>query len=261
MGSTIEVVVSATNALGSSSATSAPTSPIAGPPRSQSLPTISGTAVQGSTLTATSGSWSGYPAPTFKYAWQRCNTVGKLCSPIPRAKTAAYTVTASDVGATLRVFVTATNSAGSVVARSAPTAVVTAASTATATLTGVAAKRTTLRVVVSAARGLLIKQVAIALSGGPHFAARERILQRRIAVSGQGRRLRIAAHLRGRTLVITLRKPSPVAQIAIARGGVTAPPALIAKARRRHPGTVAVVVTVLDSRGLTTRRGLRIPLR
>jgi hypothetical protein len=101
----------------------------ASPPANTALPTISGTAQAGQTLTASSGSWSGSQPIAYGYQWQRCDTAGANCSPIGGATATSYTATSSDVGATLAVTVTATNSAGSSSATSPPTTTVQAATT------------------------------------------------------------------------------------------------------------------------------------
>jgi hypothetical protein len=87
-------------------------------------PTITGTAQQGQTLTATPGTWTA-PDATFGYQWQRCDAAGANCVDVPGATTSAYAVTAADAGTTLHVVVTATNRFGSAPGTSAPTAVVT----------------------------------------------------------------------------------------------------------------------------------------
>ena len=110
----------------------APTAPAA-----STAPTISGTAQSGQTLTATTGSWSGSPT-AYAYQWQRCDGGGSSCADVAGATAAAYALGSPDVGSTLRVTVTATNSAGSGSAASAPTGVVAAppATTVTTTYSG-----------------------------------------------------------------------------------------------------------------------------
>jgi hypothetical protein len=100
-----------------------PPSPTA--PASTSAPTVSGTAQQSQTLTASSGSWTGSTPITYGYQWRRCNTSGGSCTDVSGATGPSYALAAADVGATIRVRVSATNSAGSVTADSAQTAVVT----------------------------------------------------------------------------------------------------------------------------------------
>jgi YVTN family beta-propeller protein len=94
------------------------------PPINLTPPTISGTAREGSTLTAAPGSWSGEPT-SYKYKWRRCDAQGAHCKAIEKATATTYTVQGVDVGYTLCVSVVARNAAGrSKAARSAPTAVV-----------------------------------------------------------------------------------------------------------------------------------------
>jgi hypothetical protein len=80
-------------------------------PANTTLPTISGTTSQGQTLSATSGTWS--PAATsYAYQWQRSADGGASWNAIPGATAPTYVINASDLGANLRVTVTALNSAG-----------------------------------------------------------------------------------------------------------------------------------------------------
>jgi hypothetical protein len=92
-------------------------------PSNTSLPSISGSARDGSLLTASHGSWTNSPT-SFAYQWQRCDAQGGSCADIPGATSNKYTVQTADVGHRLRVQVTATNSSGSGVAVSRPTGVV-----------------------------------------------------------------------------------------------------------------------------------------
>lgn len=96
-------------------------------PANTVAPTISGTAQEGSTLTANPGTWTGDQPIVFTFQWTRCNAGGNNCVAIPSATTQTYTVAAADVGNTLRVNVTGRNSQGSSTATSAQTAVVTRA--------------------------------------------------------------------------------------------------------------------------------------
>jgi len=96
------------------------------PPAVTTQPSISGTALRGQTLTAQSGSWSGTTPISFAYQWRRCSSSGGDCGSIGGATTPTYTLGSSDVGHTLRVQVTASNSAGSAQAVSSQTAVIAA---------------------------------------------------------------------------------------------------------------------------------------
>ncbi|MGD0273197.1 MAG: hypothetical protein ABSB96_05680 [Gaiellaceae bacterium] len=126
VGSTIRVVVTATNSAGSATATSTQTGAIAGlPPVNSALPEISGTLRQGQTLSATTGTWAGNPAPTFAYQWRRCDLSGDGCTDIAGAVNGTYKLVYADAGGTIRVAVTASNSYGSNSAGSSATSEVT----------------------------------------------------------------------------------------------------------------------------------------
>ncbi len=128
VGATIRVQVTATNSAGSASAQSAQTAtvnPPPPPPANTTPPAISGTPEQGQTLTASTGSWTGTPT-SYAYQWRRCDSAGAGCNDIAGATNQTYLLATSDVGATIRVRVTATNGGGSGSADSAPSPVVTA---------------------------------------------------------------------------------------------------------------------------------------
>jgi WD40 repeat protein len=90
----------------------------------QTPPAISGTATVGQLLSASTGTWTGSPT-SYTYKWRRCNSSGAKCTAIAGATASTYTVTSGDLGHTLRVYVTASNSHGhSKAALSPQTAVV-----------------------------------------------------------------------------------------------------------------------------------------
>ena len=103
------------------------------PPVNSVLPVVSGVAQVGSVLSVLPGVWSGSPAPVLGEQWQRCDAGGANCVAIGGATGSTYLVALGDVGSTLRVLETATNSAGSVSAASVVTAVVTGSSLAPST--------------------------------------------------------------------------------------------------------------------------------
>ena len=124
VGNTLRVHETATNAGGSGSADSAPTAVVLpAAPSDASPPTISGSAVEGQTLTGADGSWSNAPA-SYSVQWEDCDSAGSNCSPVAGATLSVYTVGAGDVGHTIRFLVTAANAGGSGSAASAPTSVV-----------------------------------------------------------------------------------------------------------------------------------------
>ena len=145
VGFTLRLQVTATNTTGpslpaNSAQTAAVTAATGSVPLNTALPTVSGTAQVGQTLSGTVGSWTG--ATGYSQQWQRCS--GASCNPIGNATGLTYVPVAADVGFTLRLQVTASNTAGpSLPANSAQTAVVAAAgsvplNTALPTVTGTA---------------------------------------------------------------------------------------------------------------------------
>ena len=113
------VVVTATNAAGSVAATSAATASVAPtPPVNTVAPTISGTARDGQTLTATTRHVDRHADDHYTYQWRRCDATAPSCTDIA-ARPARPTLTRADVANTIRVVVTATNAAGNASATTA----------------------------------------------------------------------------------------------------------------------------------------------
>jgi hypothetical protein len=92
-------------------------------PTNTGLPTITGTAAVGQTLTASQGSWASNYLVDFSNDWLRCDGTGGNCAAFGAAGS-TYVVAEADKGSTLRARVTATNPAGTTQVSSAPTAVV-----------------------------------------------------------------------------------------------------------------------------------------
>lgn len=90
-------------------------------PRNTAVPTITGTAQVGQTLTRTTGTWAGTPTPTYTQIWTADGVT------ISGATGTTYVPVTGDIGKVIRVVVTATNPNGSASATSAPTAAVIAA--------------------------------------------------------------------------------------------------------------------------------------
>ncbi|MBE2315655.1 S8 family serine peptidase [Solirubrobacter sp. CPCC 204708] len=125
VGAAVRLRVTGTNPDGTAAAMSTPTATVpAAPPVNTSAPTISGTAKRGSILQGTSGTWSGI-GNGWTYQWQRSTDNGTTWSSIEGATRTTYTLVAADVGAIVRLRVTAANAEGTENAVSLPTAAVT----------------------------------------------------------------------------------------------------------------------------------------
>jgi hypothetical protein len=126
-GNTIVVLVTASNADGSTGPVNSKPSDVvstATAPENEQRPSITGRAFVGELLFADPGEYTGGVPEKFTYQWQRCNTAGASCTKLAGETKQTYTVRRTDVGATLRVAVTATNDYGSDVTTSDRTAVV-----------------------------------------------------------------------------------------------------------------------------------------
>jgi hypothetical protein len=113
IGSTVDVVVSATNAAGTTSVTTPVSELISGLlPKSTSLPSVSGLLQEGGLLSVATGTWTGTQPITYSYQWQLCNALGGSCSNINGATGETLSLSPADIGSTVQVIVKATNTAG-----------------------------------------------------------------------------------------------------------------------------------------------------
>lgn len=131
------------SAGGSTPALSAPTGVVsAGTPIDRSAPTMSGVTQDGQTLTASPGTWDGTGPISYTYAWRRCDSAGKNCGAVftgAPSPGATYTLQDADLGHTMSVVVTATNSVGTVALGSfATNTVVTPGNTGAPAISGTA---------------------------------------------------------------------------------------------------------------------------
>jgi hypothetical protein len=94
-------------------------------PENLTPPIVSGTPTDGGTLSATPGTWSGTPPIAYTFEWTHCDAAtGLSCYTVPGATAQTYALSSADVGYRMRVFVTATNAAGSTYWNSAATDIV-----------------------------------------------------------------------------------------------------------------------------------------
>ncbi len=126
VGSVLRARVTAANLAGSTVATAATGTVAPSLPRAVTPPAVSGTAVEGRTLSTTTGSWTGTAPIAYAYRWKRCDAAGGSCGTITGAQSATYTLTSADAGKTVRATVIAQNAAGQATATSTQTAVVAA---------------------------------------------------------------------------------------------------------------------------------------
>ena len=115
----VVLTLAAAAAVGSSAAAAK-----AAKPSNRARPRIVGTPRAGVTLTATHGAWTPTRHVHYQYRWLRCPAAAPKCTRIAGAHSQRYIPASRDVGVTLRVTVTAVNSAGSTHATSRPTRVV-----------------------------------------------------------------------------------------------------------------------------------------
>ena len=125
-GAYVKVEVTAANGVTPDGVASSPSSAeVAGKaPVNTAAPTLSGTAQVGQTLTALTGTWTGYPTPTLSLQWSLCDAGGGNCQSIAGATSSTHTLASTDQEGTIRVGVTAANPVGSASATSAPTSMV-----------------------------------------------------------------------------------------------------------------------------------------
>jgi hypothetical protein len=128
VSNTLRSNVSATDSTGTATQASATTAKVTSvaslAPVNTAPPTITGTPASGQALTAGNGTWTGATPLTYTYAWLLCDATGAACQPIPGATASTYALTTAAVGKTLRLQVTASNTSGTAVSASVPTAVV-----------------------------------------------------------------------------------------------------------------------------------------
>jgi Tol biopolymer transport system component len=125
IGFSLRVWVTARSFAGVETAFSNHSFPIADKPHfspsAVANPAIAGTALPGRQLTADIGSYGGDAPIGTTFRWYRCDAIGEDCHVILGAAKVTYFPTFTDVGYTLRLFVIATNTYGTLLAKSDPT--------------------------------------------------------------------------------------------------------------------------------------------
>ncbi len=266
VGSTVNVLVKASNTAGSSTATATATAVVTGPPVATTLPTISGTPAVGSTLTGTNATWTGYPASAYKYRWWRCNKTGASCVAISGPTGTSYTVSSADLGSTLRFVVGANNGVANTVAESNPTLVVSAGSVVHLSLRRALLDRPrkgspTLRLTLKAATsGAQIRQVLITLPKGLRLARAATLARHGLHLTGaRGKKLGFTARLRGQALVLTFTHAQPAATVLIGSPALTVLGPQFTARQTKKPKNVTVSLIAAPSGAVThARLSLRV---
>lgn len=149
----LQLIVKATNSAGTGYAVlESSGAAVQAVPIDRNAPSVSGPTQDGQTLTANPGTWggtgSGNGGITYGYQWRRCDSAGLNCGAVLQATPSSspiHVLQDADVGHTMSVVVTATNSVGSTVQGSfAENGVVTPGNTAAPSVSGTAQVGTTL---------------------------------------------------------------------------------------------------------------------
>jgi hypothetical protein len=122
-GKFIKVIITVTNNGGSAPQTSAETTAVLHIAPTLASASITGTAKVGVQLNAVTGAITGSETST-AYQWQVATTSGGSYSNIASATSSTYTPITADAGKFIKVIITITNTGGSALATSSPTAVV-----------------------------------------------------------------------------------------------------------------------------------------
>lgn len=128
VGHYLVVAVTATDADGETTTvrSSASAAVVASSPVATAAPSIEGDPIEGEELTVDDGTWEGDLPITLSYQWRSCSSDGDDCADISGETDPTYTLGAGDIGTTIRVEVTGTNSGDSAAAVTEPTAPVSA---------------------------------------------------------------------------------------------------------------------------------------
>lgn len=115
-GKYLRVAVSGTNTVDTTTVYTSVAGPIAVAPSNDTAPELSGSAIVGLVISASSGDWTGIPEPTYSYQWQVSDDGEEGWTDIPGAEAYQYTIEAAYTAKYLRAAITATNTAGTDIA-------------------------------------------------------------------------------------------------------------------------------------------------
>jgi hypothetical protein len=125
IGFSLRVWIVGANLVGSDTSITNHTFPIVDKlhfsPSAVTAPIVAGVALPGRQLTANIGTFKGDAPIVTTFHWYRCNALGDDCHAVPGGTKLVYYPTVADVGYTLRLFVSASNQYGKLLAKSDPT--------------------------------------------------------------------------------------------------------------------------------------------
>ena len=222
------------------------------PPVNTALPTVTGTAAVGMRLVAGAGAWLNAPA-SYALRWQRATSAG--WAGIAGATGSTYVATAADVGAALRVTVTATNADGAAIVGSPATAPVAepgAPAAPVAAIAPPAAAKPTLKLRIAIrdrsrhARGNLearivtVPQGREVRTGATRFAVTPGTWRLRLCAGPKRGSLRCTLTKRVSTRTRTVKLPALRVLVRSARGALRVTAALVDRRQRvRAQGSAA----------------------
>jgi hypothetical protein len=209
------------------------------PPVNQGAPAVTGTPRRGMILTASVGTWLNAPS-SYAIQWQRASN--GAWTDIAGATGPAYVAGPGDVGALLRITVTAANPDGASIAASAPTATVTDITAAAAPAPGARTIRIRLRNGARRLAGTLTAKVRNVTGGREVSTAATKV-----ALPAGTWRLRLCAGRSGASPRCTT-----TARIRSRKRGVRLP---AAKVVVRTAGTLKVTAAALDGKRRVRARG------
>jgi hypothetical protein len=225
------------------------------PPANTGPPAIAGPARFGTTLHARTGSWTGSPGLSLQ--WERCTGTGGRCTAIAHATNAAYKVTAADVGATLRIVVTAANAAGATTATSPATSVIGWASgtIGTGTLNVSKTLGDSLTFTVPSPGAVRLTKLVVGLPKGSSFTSNKVHLAAGITVKSlAGKKVKFTVSLAHGRLTLTLKSPQTGVRVTTARRVVLVSPGPAAKIAAHRAKTFQGTLTLAYA-GKPQRRG------
>jgi hypothetical protein len=235
--------------------------PLPAIPATIAPPRIDGQAKQGRRLSDVHGGWSSIPT-SYVYQWMRCDAKGGACAPIENGSDRSYVLATGDVGHTIRLYESASNITGTSAPRaSAATAVVrplVPVAASRVSLSGVAERRPRLALTLTAAPGEKpLRTIELTLPPGFVVAHAGRAGGVELMAP---RKVAFATTVKGRSFTIKLRRSAQSVRITISDQAIAVSSAIERRARIHKLKMVQLKVLTVESDGVETRLGVRVPV-